>query len=291
MALRDQPYLPLFVQDFMTDEKLSECSASATGVYIRVMCLMHKNDPYGKILLKQKNKQTTNQIKNFASQLAKQMPYDFHTVANALVELIDENVLLMENGVITQKRMVRDNEISVNRASSGKKGGKKTQKKNKDFALANALAKSKANSEYENEYENDNDFLEKGIGGMGGRGKNFLIPQMLSVFKKFQPEYPEDEEKDFAALGELSRFILKKEGISVSKCNDKESEEKILASWGTLSDFISKENFFKSYSLSQISKHIQSIIQKFKNGDSNPKNGKSNVDLRSALEKLSQMSD
>ena len=43
MALRDQPYIPLYVQDFMTDEKLSECSAESTGVYIRVMCIMHKS--------------------------------------------------------------------------------------------------------------------------------------------------------------------------------------------------------------------------------------------------------
>ena len=60
MALRDQPYLPLYVQDFLTDEKLIECSASATGVYIRVMCIMHKSDPYGMILLKQKDKQTSS---------------------------------------------------------------------------------------------------------------------------------------------------------------------------------------------------------------------------------------
>ena len=43
MALRDQPYLPLYVQDFLTDEKLAECSAMATGVYIRLMCIMHKS--------------------------------------------------------------------------------------------------------------------------------------------------------------------------------------------------------------------------------------------------------
>ena len=76
MALRDQPYLPLYIQDFLTDEKLSECSASATGVYIRIMCLMHKSEHYGKILLKQKHKQTGKQIEDFASFFAKVLPYD-----------------------------------------------------------------------------------------------------------------------------------------------------------------------------------------------------------------------
>ena len=57
MALRNQPYFPLYVQDFMTDEKLNECSAKANGIYIRLMCIMHKSEEYGTILLKQKYKQ------------------------------------------------------------------------------------------------------------------------------------------------------------------------------------------------------------------------------------------
>ena len=77
MALRDQPYLPLYVQDFLTDEKLMECSASATGIYIRIMCIMHKSDEYGVILLKQKDKQSTNQIISFTIKLALYMTYCF----------------------------------------------------------------------------------------------------------------------------------------------------------------------------------------------------------------------
>lgn len=74
MALRDQPYLPLYIQDFLTDEKLMECSASTTGVYIRLMCVMHKSEKYGTILLRQKFKQTDQQISNFATQIAKHFP-------------------------------------------------------------------------------------------------------------------------------------------------------------------------------------------------------------------------
>jgi hypothetical protein len=66
MALRDQPYIPLYIQDFLTDEKLIECSAQATGVYVRLMCIMHKSEDYGKILLRQKDKQKPKQIENFA---------------------------------------------------------------------------------------------------------------------------------------------------------------------------------------------------------------------------------
>jgi len=153
MALRDQPYLPLYIQDFLTDEKLAECSSSSTGVYIRLMCLMHKSDDYGKILLKPKYKKSDKQVINFASQISKQMPYDFQTVTNALVELVDEKVLLIEGDVIIQKRMVKDNELSSKRSAAGKKGGDKSLGKQEIFAQANAQAKVQANTEYENEDE------------------------------------------------------------------------------------------------------------------------------------------
>ena len=65
MALRDQPYIPLYVQDFMTDEKLNECSAESTGVYIRIMCLMQITR--GTILLQKYHKRYN--IKNFLKLL------------------------------------------------------------------------------------------------------------------------------------------------------------------------------------------------------------------------------
>lgn len=152
MALRDQPYLPLYVQDFLTDEKLIECSASTTGIYIRLMCIMHKSDDYGKILLKQKDKQNGEQILNFALKLARQMPYQTDEIQEALKELIEEGVLHIENNVLYQKRMVHDNLISEKRAISGQKGGQFAQAKFK----ANIEAKDQANTEIENEYEIEN---------------------------------------------------------------------------------------------------------------------------------------
>ena len=86
MSRREQPYLPLYVMDFLTDEKLVECSAESTGVYIRLMCLMHKSEQYGAILLKQKDKQTGKQIYDFACKLMRQMPYDIETIERSLTE-------------------------------------------------------------------------------------------------------------------------------------------------------------------------------------------------------------
>lgn len=150
MALRDQPYLPLYIQDYLTDEKLNECSAASQGVYIKILCVLHKSDEYGKFLLKQNDKQTSKQTKNFASKFARHITFSPDVIEDALDELLENRVMTLDGDILFQKRMVRDNEISLKRSSSGKKGGEKTQ-----FASKFALAKVKANSEYENEYENE----------------------------------------------------------------------------------------------------------------------------------------
>ena len=155
MARRDQPYLPLYVQDFLTDEKLNECSASSTGVYIRLMCILHKQDEYGVILLKQKNKQTSDPIKNFAIKLTRMMPYDVGLIYDALVELVEEDVISIEgDDRLYQKRMVRDGQLSEVRASAGKKGGTASAfAKSEKFAKANRQANNQANAESESDSE------------------------------------------------------------------------------------------------------------------------------------------
>lgn len=147
MALRNQPYLPLYVQDFLTDEKLMECSASATGVYIRLLCVMHKSENYGTILLKQKDKQNDKQVLNFAYKVAKFLPYDLQTIVSGIEELLSENVLKIDGDYLIQKRMVKDGDISDKRSSAGSKGGKKTTIKHKNFAQANSQANSESESE------------------------------------------------------------------------------------------------------------------------------------------------
>lgn len=162
MALRNQPYIPLYVQDFLTDEKLNMCSICSQGVYIKLMCLFHKSNEYGGILLKQKDKQTTKQnmkqIDFFALKVAKLLPVDLQTITDALIELVDEGVLTIDGDFIFQKRMVKDNKVSEIRAEAGKLGGKKNSEKI-NFAKAKTEAKTEAkakqNTEYENEIENE----------------------------------------------------------------------------------------------------------------------------------------
>ncbi len=145
MALRDQPYIPLYVQDFVTDEKLAQCSAESTGVYVRILCAMHKSEEYGKVLLRQKDMQNESKIKNFASKLVKQMPYKEQVIEEAIEELIEEGVLFVDGNYLCQKRMIKDNSISMIRREAGKKTS---------FANAKTPTKKEQNTEYEIEYEN-----------------------------------------------------------------------------------------------------------------------------------------
>ena len=147
MALRNQPYLPLYVQDYLTDEKLNLCSLSTQGVYIKLMCIMHKSEEYGTILLKQKDKQSSDVCFNFASKIAKLIPLSVTDIHTAIKELLEEKVLFLGGDKLIQRRMVKDNSISEIRAKAGKKGGQVTQSFDK--------AKTEANSENENDIESE----------------------------------------------------------------------------------------------------------------------------------------
>ncbi len=183
MALRNQPYLPLFVDDFLSDEKLSLCSAASTGVYIRLMCLMHKADEYGVILLKQRLKQNSKQTKNFACMFARQMPFSDDVIEAALDELFDENVIQIDGDRLIQKRMVRDEKLSNIRAFAGSKGGKSSSAKKQKFASNFAQAKTQANTGIGIVYVNENNpsSLDKKKGVKGGKEKTFIPPTLEEV--------------------------------------------------------------------------------------------------------------
>lgn len=155
MALRDQPYMPLYIKDFLTDEKLNECSASAQGVYIKIMCLLHKSETYGGILLKQKFKQSENQITNFAQLFARLLPFNVHEIESALKELLEAKVMYFDGDFLWQKRMKKDGEISEIRSEAGSKGGKKSQQKDVNFDSNFGKAKSKAKTKQNHANAND----------------------------------------------------------------------------------------------------------------------------------------
>lgn len=229
MSKRNQPYLPLYVQDFLTDEKLMECSAAATGIYIRLMCIMHKSEQYGKILLKQKDKQHDKQIKNFAAKLFKHLPYALDIIEYGLDELTSEGVLTIEGDYLIQKRMVKDNSISEIRSEAGKKGGIKSAEFAKAKNKANTQAKAEANTEYEyeDEIEGNNE------GGTGEEKIKFAENVLMT-------------KTEFKKLSEAHGGIIAKKAIDIldnykgSKGKKYKSDYRAILSW--VIDKIHKEN-------------------------------------------------
>lgn len=124
--------------DFLTDEKLCECSAASVGVYIMLMCVLHKQADYGTITLREKDKQTDDVYDNFAAKLVKHLPFERTVIAEALRELATEGVICVEGDLLMQKRMVRDAGISDKRAEAGKKGSAAANAK---FDAAKSAAK------------------------------------------------------------------------------------------------------------------------------------------------------
>lgn len=192
MALRDQPYIPLYVKDFTSDEKLRMCSPSAVGVYIFLMCILHREREYGKLQLRQSfvyTKGDTNAIQSpiqktqskenlylqFAENLAKQMPFKADSILLALLELDYYGVIRLEGDTLCQPRMVRDGAISETRRKSVNKrwNGSEDAESGDAFVYTKPNTKVDTNSdtnalqntEYENEYENNNIKREKGDAG------------------------------------------------------------------------------------------------------------------------------
>lgn len=163
MALRDQPYFPLYVQDYLTDEKLNMCSASTQGIYIKMLCVLHKQGSYGSILFenlfKQNPKQNFSVYQKFAFVFAKQISFSFEEITDAIEELIHYGVIkITENeNELFQPRMKKDGQTSIKRSISAKNGGGNPKLKVKKEAKILFKQKDKQNTEYVNEYEYVND--------------------------------------------------------------------------------------------------------------------------------------
>lgn len=265
MALRDQPYLPLYIQDFMTDEKLAECSAAANGVMIRLMCVMHKQAEYGKILLRQKYKQTDKQIENFANQLAKHFPYPTSIVIAGLDELLEEDVIQITGDCLSQARMVYDGGISLKRSVSGSKGAE-AKKNNEEFAIAKPIANT--------EYEIESEYIIKIVREIEEKSKSkipdsqkqyfmYLVVEMAKILTDKMPGYFFHKETDYHACLEIAYLIAtmkkwKKDEVVNGKM------DKCLESWGIIVDFIKADDWLNTRSLSDIAKinEWQRLVQK-----------------------------
>lgn len=180
MSRRDQPYIPLYVMDFLTDEKLRECSAESVGVYIMLMCVMHKQEEYGTIVLREKDRKSADTISDFAAKLSKHLPFGEEVIRRAIQELLDEGVLHADGSRLIQKRMVRDADLSEKRASAGKKGSTATNAK---FDAAKQAANT--------EDEDGGEAGEASEGGQSGRAsQRGQYAELMALYNEICTSFP-----------------------------------------------------------------------------------------------------
>ena len=236
MALTNQPYLPLYIQDWLTNNKLKQCLLGAHGLMINVMCLMHKEDTYGKLLLRQKFKQTDKPQKNFAIMLAKLLPFDLPEIEKYLAELIDEKILIIHDDLLICRRMVKDAEISAARSLNGKKGGDKTKEIHLNPKDKFAQAKHQANTESEIEYENKDNY------------STGIVIEMAKIFKNHNPLIEIVPKAHYPVCLQIAYRIAKLKGWEEKEVlNGKLNET--LKSWSKIVEFIKSDDWLSTRSL------------------------------------------
>ena len=134
------PYIPLYIGDWEQD---TNClSLQAEAAWLKVIFKMHKDDKSG--IYKTSTKSLQNLWKT-----------DTKGVQDILNELIENDICGLELGeqiIFTNRRMVRDREISQKRT-------KAVQTRYK------TSTKSLQNTEYENEYDNEIESVKRGVQG------------------------------------------------------------------------------------------------------------------------------
>ncbi len=111
-----KPWMKFYPQDWRADERLRLCSLSARGLWVEMMAIMHRAEPYGHLLI--------GGISPTNAQLATQVGADIAVVEAAYAELESLSVFSKDdNGVIYSRRMVRDWQKAEIARTNGKSGG------------------------------------------------------------------------------------------------------------------------------------------------------------------------
>jgi len=108
---------------------------------------------------------------------------------------------------------------------------------------------------------NTNGFVEGGTGETIPAG---IVPDMLHEFMLTNPDYPSEQLTDFPALRLIAGKILKWQKQK-GDITDPANAETIKLRWGELIPFIRADSHFGGYSILQINKYFQSIVQSFNN--------------------------
>lgn len=116
MSVAAQPWFKFCPNDWQSDEALGMCSAVARALWIECLCVMHKANPYGYLLV--------NGMMPSAAQLARIARLTLAEVEAGLTELEAAGVFSRtRRGIIYSRRMVRDARKAQTARQNGQNGG------------------------------------------------------------------------------------------------------------------------------------------------------------------------
>ncbi|MDG1949878.1 MAG: conserved phage C-terminal domain-containing protein [bacterium] len=101
-----------YPEDWLDDAKLKHCSLAAKGMWIDLLCHMHRGDPYGYMVFRNKVMSRFD-IQNML------MVTNEEVFTNAFQELFDKGILLQDKatGAYYSKRMLQEHKKNKRRAS------------------------------------------------------------------------------------------------------------------------------------------------------------------------------
>jgi hypothetical protein len=117
VAANTQQWMKFWPKDWESDECLKVCSLAARGLWASMICLMHKADPYGHLIVNGK----APDAKRLAAVIGATTERE---VGALLKELESEGVFSRtDDGIIYSRRMTRDSVALANAIATGQTGG------------------------------------------------------------------------------------------------------------------------------------------------------------------------
>jgi uncharacterized protein YdaU (DUF1376 family) len=241
------PYIPLYIGDWEQD---TNClSLKAEAAWLKIIFKMWKNDKSG--IYKTPTKALQNLWKCSAA--------DISEIISELIENDICNIEEIEGGagfIFKNRRMIKAKKISRTRSEAVQSRYKPS---------TNTSTKTIQNAEYDNEYDNE---IREDKEGPEGKGEiktdpgAFLVPRMFTIWKKQFPKYVFIQENDFPALHDLA-YTLCDQLAKPKDFADKAICDAVISLWEAVAAHISQNSHYSTYSLQQVLKYIQGILQSY----------------------------
>jgi hypothetical protein len=114
--MSQRPWMKFYPNDWQADPQLGSCSASARGIWMEMLCLMHRAQPYGYLLVN--GSSPTEQALSLICRVGQR------ELKAAISELRAAGVFdETSDGTILSRRMVRDAQKEASNRENGRKGG------------------------------------------------------------------------------------------------------------------------------------------------------------------------